>query len=105
MQTIIANIVSDFSALTGITCDVRPDGTIVVPAGDVTKLAALARIAATTSRSVSGELLGKIRAHHPDMLTQHGIPTTTTTGRAGVDWAAAGRKSWETRRRNAKSRA
>ena len=29
----------------------------------------------------------------------------STSGRAGVDWAAAGRKSWETRRRNAKSRA
>lgn len=89
MQKIIANIVSDFSTLTGIACDVRPDGTVTVPMGDVPKLAALARIAATT--------------HYPDMLMQHGIPIATTTGRAGVDWAAAGRKSWETRRRNAKS--
>ena len=81
MQKIIANIVSDFSTLTGIACAVRPDGTVSVPAGDVPKLAALARIAATGTS-----------------------PATTTTGRAGVDWAAAGRKSWETRRRNAESK-
>lgn len=84
MQKIIANIVSDFSTLTGIACGVRPDGTVTVPAGDVPKLAALARIAATPVRPV------------PDRAT--------TAGRAGVDWAAAGRKSWETRRRNAKSK-
>ena len=83
MQNIIANIVSDFSTLTGIACAVRPDGTVSVPAGDVPKLAALARIAATG----------------PSPAT-----TPTTTGRAGVDWAAAGRKSWETRRRNAESK-
>ena len=82
MQKIIANIVSDFSTLTGIACAVRPDGTVTVPMGDVPKLAALARIAATGTSSA-----------------------TTTTGRAGVDWAAAGRKSWETRRRNAESKA
>lgn len=86
MQNIIANIVSDFSTLTGIACAVRPDGTVTVPAGDVPKLAALARIATSgTSR-------------------HHVIPAATTTGRAGVDWAEAGRKSWETRRRNAESK-
>ena len=86
MQNIIAEIVSDFSTLTGIPCDLRPDGTVVLLAADVPRLLAVGRMAS------SG---------HASTLD----PTPSTSGRAGVDWAAAGRKSWETRRRNAKSQA
>lgn len=84
MQNIIAEIVSDFSTLTGIPCDLRPDGTVVLLAADVPRLLAVGQMAS------SG---------HASTLDP------STSGRAGVDWAAAGRKSWETRRRNAKSRA
>lgn len=85
MQNIIAEIVSDFSTLTGIPCDLRPDGTVVLLAADVPRLLAVGRIA-------SGHASAS-------------VPTPSTSGRASVDWAAAGRKSWETRRRNAKSEA
>ena len=40
MQNIIAEIVSDFSTLTGIPCDLRPDGSIVLRAADVLRLLA-----------------------------------------------------------------
>mgnify|MGYP000508777848 FL=1 len=86
MQNIIAEIVSDFSTLTGIPCDLRPDGTVVLLAADVPRLLAVGRMASA--------------GHTPSPT-----PTPSTSGRAGVDWAAAGRKSWETRRRNAKSQA
>ena len=86
MQNIIAEIVSDFSTLTGIPCDLRPDGTVVLLAADVPRLLAVGRMASSGHASTS-------------------VPTPSTSRRAGVDWAAAGRKSWETRRRNARSRA
>lgn len=86
MQNIIAEIVSDFSTLTGISCDLRPDGTVVLLVADVPRLLAIGRMASSGHASTS-------------------VSTPSTSGRAGVDWAAAGRKSWETRRRNAKSRA
>lgn len=89
MQNIIAEIVSDFSTLTGIPCDLRPDGTVVLLAADVPRLLAVGRMAST--------------GHAPSPVPTP-TPTPATGGRVGVDWAAAGRKSWETRRRNAKSR-
>ncbi len=103
MQKIINDIVTDFSTLTGIACAARPDGTVVVPASDVIKLRALAKLAATAINDADGApaiALRTLRAEYPETVARHGIP-----GRAGVDWAAAGRKSWETRRRNAKSEA
>lgn len=97
LDTIHASLASRINAFAGLHLEMEPSGTpldqskVVMPASDLFALAGLLDLAQTAVLAAAE--INSVR-----------YPVATTTDETPTDqrekWAEAGRKSWETRRRN-----
>lgn len=94
MTTLFSNLSTLISTTTGLRLAPSGDG-FTLPAEDLLKLAAIVQVAQTNvERYQDATTAAAAFAEHD-----------SDAAKPAVDWSAAGRKSWETRRRNLASKA
>lgn len=88
MTTIFSTLSLSINESTGLRLTSNGDN-FTLPADDLVKLAAIVQMAQANSDS-----------YQDTAVTAAGAEHDSEPSKPAVDWSAAGRKSWETRRRN-----